>query len=168
MDNKKDAEKREIEDAKRKASEIVKEAEDCAREIHVASLLYVDEMLEQISLAAKSARESIEIIMDQAMEDLNQKIDRIEANKIEILEDLRKLSENGTKPIKKGNYEIKIADEWKDRIEHMLEEPEPTIINNKPEIKNEETELEEDGFKASDFDLDNEYFSWLEEKKQEH
>lgn len=67
------------------------------------------------------------------------------------------------KPAKQP-YEIKIADEWKGRVEEMLaaseeplpEEPEPL-----------ETEEEEEGFKASDFDLDAEYFSWLEENAKD-
>lgn len=64
----------------------------------------------------------------------------------------------------KQPFEIKIADEWKDKIEGMvtdelsyeepIEEPEP-----------EEEEAEE-GFRAEDFDLDGEYFDWLNEKKE--
>lgn len=67
------------------------------------------------------------------------------------------------KPAKQP-YEIKIADEWKGRVEEMLaasEEPLP----EEPEPP--ETEGEEEGFKASDFDLDAEYFSWLEENAKD-
>lgn len=166
MDNKRDVEQKELEEAKKKASEIIKEAEDCAREIHSASLLYVDEMLEQITLATKSAKQSIEIIMNQAVDDLNQKMKRIEENKLEILKDLRELSEDGTIPIRKVNYEIKVSDEWKNQVDHMFDEP--SIPYEKETVENETMELEEedDRFKATDFDLDNEYFTWLEEKEK--
>lgn len=66
------------------------------------------------------------------------------------------------KPAKQP-FEIKIADEWKDRVEEMLtEEPyyeEPPIEESMPEV-------EEEGFKAEDFDLDGEYFDWLNEKTE--
>ncbi|MFA9465372.1 MAG: hypothetical protein ACERKN_13890 [Velocimicrobium sp.] len=197
MKNEQDVGKKEIEDAKKKAEDIVKEAEEYAREVQGASLLYVDDMLVEVSLAAKRAKESIRIIMQQAMEDFDQKIDIIESNQKELLEDLRELSENGTRPIKKAMYEIKIdeayipkkaydikindgiekriesiksqkqpiqikiADEWKDRIQDMIEEDkkcsEVTI--------QEKTEDEvADGFQSTDFDLDEEYFNWLEKK----
>ena len=67
------------------------------------------------------------------------------------------------KPVKAA-YEIKIADEWKSRVDEMLaaaEEP----LQDEPRLPELEEE-EEEGFKASDFDLDGEYFSWLEENKK--
>ncbi len=203
MKNEQDNEKleiKEIKEAKMEAAAIVKEAEEYAREIHGASLEYVDDMLAEVSLAAKRAKESIRIIMEQVMEDIEQKINIIEANQKEILEDLRDFSENGSRPIKRANYEIKIdenyipkqayqikikdgkeekvetvkpakqpfeikiADDWKDRIEHMLEEQ--NKLYSDPEIKQEEKDSEEDSYKASDFDLDREYFNWLEDNKQ--
>lgn len=76
----------------------------------------------------------------------------------------------------KADYEIKIADEWKERIESMLaaanepmfDELEPKAV---PEITVKEEGKgqapDEDGeeiFHAEDFNLDDEYFQWLEEK----
>ena len=61
-------------------------------------------------------------------------------------------------------YEIKIADEWKGRVEEMLNESQETLIEEPTPQKIEEEE--EEGFKASDFDLDAEYFSWLQEEEQ--
>lgn len=193
-------EPKEVQEAKEKAALIIKQAEDCAREIHGASLEYVDDMLAEVSLAAKRAKESIRIIMEQALEDIDRKIDMIETNQKEILEDLREISENGSRPVRRADYdikidesyipkqaydikisdgkeervesirpakqpfEIKIADEWKGRIEHMLDEQnnlhteEP--IKEEPEVD----ETDDDGFKASDFDLDAEYFNWLSDQ----
>ncbi len=200
MGNEKNIGKKEIEEAKKEAAAIIKEAEECAREIHGASLEYVDEMLAEVSLAAKRAKESIRIIMEQAMEDLDLKINIIEANQKEILEDLRDFSQNGSRPIRRANYEIKIdenylpkqeyqikiqdgkeekretirpakqpfeikiADDWKDRIEHMLEEQ--NKLYSEPEIKKEEKEPEDTSYKTSDFDLDGEYFNWLKDNKK--
>ncbi len=64
----------------------------------------------------------------------------------------------------KASYEIKVSDAWKQRVEETTaasqnSEPEETKIPF-------EEEEEEEGFKASDFDLDAEYFAWLEEEKR--
>lgn len=203
MKKEQEDEKKIIEDAKAEAAAIIRQAEECAREIHAASLQYVDDMLLEISLAAKRAKENMRIIMEQVLEDLDQKIDIIESNKIEIFEDLKDFTENGTRPIRKAHYEIKvdesyipkqsyrikmtdgreeqvetvkpakqpfeikIADEWKGRIEQLAVEQNQFCAE--PEIKTEEKDAEpeavEEGFQAADFDLDREYFNWLEDKK---
>lgn len=60
-------------------------------------------------------------------------------------------------------YEIKVADKWKQRVDEMTAVLEHSLLEQ-PKLP--EIELEEEGFKASDFDLDAEYFAWLEEEKQ--
>ncbi len=63
---------------------------------------------------------------------------------------------------RKASYEVKVADEWKERVDAMLAAAnEPYIEESLPEPEEEEGE-----YKASDFDLDSEYFSWLEEKEE--
>lgn len=67
------------------------------------------------------------------------------------------------KPAKQP-FEIKIADEWKDRINEMLSEEayyEEPVIEPEPEPEEEEA-----AFSADDFDLDGEYFNWLNEQKE--
>lgn len=71
------------------------------------------------------------------------------------------------KPAKQP-YEIKIADEWKDRIAKMEEEQERFLREPKAEkVPEPEKPVEEpeEGFQADDFDLDAEYFSWLSEEE---
>lgn len=201
MNREQEDEKKIIEDAKKEAAEIIRQAEECAREIHGASLQYVDDMLLEISLAAKRAKENIRIIMEQVLEDLDQKIDIIESNKFEIYEDLKEFTENGTRPIRKANYEIKIdenyiakqgyqikitdgkeehietikpakqpfeikiANEWRGRIEQMLEEQNQLSAVMEEKAAEPEPEEIEDSFQAADFDLDLEYFNWLEDKE---
>lgn len=178
--------------AKKQAEAIIKEALEFQDQVRGASLLYVDDMLAEVSLVAKRAKESIRIIMQQALEDFDQKIDMIECNQKEILEDLRELSENGTRPIRKADYdirvdeayqkkvaydikihkedgiqtesvkpakqpyEIKVAKEWQARVAKLEEEPE------QPVIEKIEEDSDNTGFQTSDFDLDQEYFEWLE------
>lgn len=61
-------------------------------------------------------------------------------------------------------YEIKVSDKWKQRVDEMTQVSENSLLE---EPKLPEIELdEEEGFKASDFDLDAEYFAWLEEEKK--
>lgn len=102
-----------VREAKKQAEMILRQAEENAREIHGSSLFYVDDMLAEVSLAAKRARESVRIIMEQTMEDLNRTIDIIEANQKEILEDLREMSENGNRPVRRADYEIKIDENYR-------------------------------------------------------
>lgn len=199
MKNEQEMEKKIIEEAQRKADAIIKNAQECANEIYGASLLYVDDMLTEVGLAAKKARASVTIIMNQVLEDLDRSINIIEDNKNEILKDLNELSENGTRPIVKANYEIKIddfyvpkqaydvkitdgvneetehykpakqpfeikvAEEWKSQVEEMNLEPLPVL--DLSGIIEEEKEEEKEGYSSSDFDLDSEYFNWLEENK---
>lgn len=195
------SEKQMIEAAKKRADEIIKEAEEAARTIYASSLEYVDDMLAEVELVALRAKENMRLQSEAMLEEFDTRIDTIGQHKQELLELLQELSANGQRPMKKASYnikvdeayiprkqsyevkshdadganvevhkaakatyEIKIADEWKDRVEEMLaasKEPlpeEPEL----PEIDDEE----EEGFKASDFDLDGEYFSWLEESEK--
>ncbi len=196
------SEKQIIEDAKKRADTIVREAEEAARVIYASSLEYVDDMLAEVQLIAMRAKENMRIQNEMMMGEFDSRINMIEEHKQQLLEMLQSLSENGQRPMKKASYnikvdeaymprkqeyavktkgaageglevhkpakaayEIKIADEWKERVESMLEaskEPFP----EEPELPEPEQEEEEEGFKASDFDLDGEYFSWLEEESQ--
>lgn len=64
----------------------------------------------------------------------------------------------------KASYEIKIADEWKERVESMLEEankPLEELLPPQPEEEEPEGE-----YSAADFNLDEEYFNWLEEQEK--
>lgn len=61
-------------------------------------------------------------------------------------------------------YEIKIADEWKERVESMLTEAKEEFKEPLPP-EPEEEEIEGQ-FSAEDFNLDEEYFNWLEEKEE--
>ncbi|MEG2774058.1 MAG: hypothetical protein RR906_01480, partial [Acetivibrio sp.] len=87
-------------------------------------------------------------------------------------------------------FEIKVADEWKDRVETMLEEQnlllseavEDMTKDLQQEEDGETDEIEEiegieeieekgnsediEGFKPEDFDLDEEYFMWLSETEK--
>lgn len=202
-DEQSQSEKQIINDAKKRADAIVKEAEEAARIIYASSLEYVDDMLAEVQLIALRAKENMRIQNEVMMEEFDSRINLIEEHKQQLLEMLQSLSENGQRPIKKASYnikvdeaylprkqeyavktkgaagegvevhkpakaayEIKIADEWKDRVEAMLESSGEPIPEEPESPKVEETEEEEEGFKASDFDLDGEYFSWLEEEKQ--
>ncbi len=197
----KQSEKQIIDDAKKRADAIVKEAEEAARTIYASSLEYVDDMLAEVELIALRAKESMRIQSEAMMEEFDSHINLIEQHKQELLGQLQELSENGQRPMKKASYdikideayiprkqsyevktkgaagegvevhkpakaayEIKIADEWKDRVEAMLE---GTDNNFQEELElPEPEEEEEEGFKASDFDLDGEYFSWLEDGEE--
>ena len=200
-DEQSQSEKQIINDAKKRADAIVKEAEEAARIIYASSLEYVDDMLAEVQLIALRAKENMRIQNEVMMEEFDSRINLIEEHKQQLLEMLQSLSENGQRPIKKASYnikvdeaylprkqeyavktkgaagegvevhkpakaayEIKIADEWKDRVEAMLDSSGEPIPEEPESPKVEETE--EEGFKASDFDLDGEYFSWLEEEKQ--
>lgn len=195
-----DARKQESEellsDAKRRAQQIIKDAEDEARALYGASLEYVDDMLSEVSLMVLRAKEDMRKQCDALLAEFDKRAECVNEQKNTILEQINLMSQNGQRPVKKAKYEIKvdeayfpkqeytvksndssgeksqtykpakqpyeikIADEWKDRIESMLDEPlpyeEPIIEQPEPE------EEEEDGYKASDFDLDAEYFSWLD------
>lgn len=193
-------EKQIIDEAKKRADAIIKEAEENARIIYVSSLEYVDDMLAEVELVALRAKESMRIQNEMTMGELDSRINLIREHKHQLLEMLQALSENGQRPMKKASYnirideeylskkqgytvklkgsagdgseahkpakmpyEIKIADEWKGRVEEMLDESQMPLIEEPISQKNEEEE--EEGFKASDFDLDAEYFSWLQEEK---
>lgn len=195
-------EKQMIDDAKKRADAIIKEAEEAARIIYASSLEYVDDMLAEVQLITLRAKESMRIQSEVMMEEFDSRISIVEEHKQQLLEMLQSLSENGQRPIKKASYnikvdeaylprkkeyavrtkgaageglevhkpakaayEIKIADEWKDRVEAMLENSGELIPEEPESPKADEAEEEEDGFKASDFDLDGEYFSWLEEEE---
>lgn len=195
------SEKQIIDEAKKRADAIIKEAEETARIIYVSSLEYVDDMLAEVELVALRAKESMRIQNETAMGELDSRINLIGEHKQQLLEMLQALSENGQRPMKKASYniridetylpkkqgytvklkgsagdssevhkpakmpyEIKIADEWKGRVEEMLNESQETLIEEPIPQKIEEEE--EEGFKASDFDLDAEYFSWLQEEEQ--
>lgn len=193
-------EKQIIDEAKKKADRIVKEAEETARIIYASSLEYVDDMLAEVELIALRAKESMRIQSEAMLEEFDMRINIIEQHKQELLVQLQELSANGQRPIKKASYdikideayiprkqgyevkmnnaggqsveahrpakqpyEIKIADEWKGRVEEILaasQEPLPEEAEF-PDFDEEE----EEGFKASDFDLDAEYFAWLEEER---
>ncbi len=202
-DEQSQSEKQIIDDAKKRADAIIKEAEEVARVIYVSSLEYVDDMLAEVQLIALRAKESMRIQNEVMMEEFDSRINIVEEHKQQLLEMLQSLSENGQRPMKKASYnikvdeaylprkqeyavrtkgaageglevhkpakaayEIKIADEWKDRVEAMLENSGELIPEEPEPPKVEVTEEEEEGFKASDFDLDGEYFSWLEEEAQ--
>ncbi len=194
-------EKQIIEDAKQRADEIVKEAEDIARTIYAASLEYVDDMLAEVELVALRAKESMRIQHEFMIEEFNTQINIIGQHKKELLSQLQELSLNGQRTIKKATYnikidesyiprkqsyavkssgangetvevhksdraayEIKVSDKWKQRVDEMTATLESSSLE---EPKLPEIELEEEeGFKASDFDLDAEYFAWLEEEKK--
>ena len=196
-----DARKKESEellsDAKKKAAQIIKDAEDEARAVYGASLEYVDDMLSEVSLVVLRAKEEMKKYCEELLLEFDRKAERIDEQKNTIMEQLKVASENGNRPVKKVNYEIKvdesyfpkreytvksndgsgvktetykpakqpfeikIADEWKDRIESMLMEEQQY---EEPVIEEPEPEEEEEGYQASDFDLDAEYFSWLNEQ----
>lgn len=199
----KEIEKQIIKNARKKAEQIIAEAEEVSRQIYGSSLEYVDDMLAEVNIAALRAKENMRAAMEQMLEEFDIKISMIEQNKTEIIEQLREMSEEGTRPVKKAQYEIKIdeayipkqsfeiktavdgevkreevhksakqsfeikiADEWKERIESM------SAITGKPEplpepepVKEAEPE-EEGGYSPDDFDLDSEYFAWLAEDKK--
>ncbi|MCR5792768.1 MAG: hypothetical protein K6G65_06335 [Lachnospiraceae bacterium] len=190
-----------MEDAKKKAAKIVAEAEECAREIYGSSLQYVDDMLSEVSIIAQRAKESMRKECEDMLELMQIRIDTIEQNRQELLEQLQQVTENNEKPLHKerpqikvdesygarrkayevkiqdgaetkveahkpakASYEIKIADEWKDRVEAMMNEAnEPYIPEPEPEPEPEE---DDGNFKSSDFDLDGEYFAWLDENEE--
>ncbi len=175
-------EKQIIEEAEKKAAQIIKDAEAKVEEIYRASLEYVDDMLTEVNIATLRAKESIRELMEAVLEDFDSKVDSIEKDKLELIEQLRAVNENYGRPVKQSNYkiridkayiekqsvkkqpfEIKIAEEWKDRIDSMLKEREGGVFLEEPSKLPEEEEEPEEGFKASDFDLDNEYFMWKEE-----
>lgn len=193
MENQK--EKQIIEDAKKQADSMIREAEEAARTIYASSLEYVDDMLIEVELITLRAKENMRIQSQAMLEEFDTHVNLIEQHKQELLDMLHELSENRQGPLKKASYdikideayiprkqvyavkindaggeraeihkpakqsyEIKIADEWKGRAEEALAASEELF----PEPDEEEAE----GFKASDFDLDGEYFTWLEEKKK--
>lgn len=159
------------EEAKKEAARIIAEAREVAREIYGASLEYVDDMLSEVNLIVLRSKEMMRLQMESMMEEFDGKLDLLSGHKQEIFELLQEHTEEGKQPITKGqyeirvdkpvkaSYEIKIAEEWKERVENMFpEEPEP------PQEKEEE---KEGVYSAEDFNLDEEYFSWLEEQKKE-
>ena len=195
------SEKQIIDEAKKRADAIIKEAEEAARIIYVSSLEYVDDMLAEVELVVLRAKENMRIQNEVMMEEFDSRINLIGDHKQQLLEMLQALSENGQRPTKKASYsirvddtylpkkqgytvktkgaagegeqvhkpakaayEIKIADEWKGRVEEMLNESQKPVLEETKPVEVEEEE--EEGFKASDFDLDAEYFSWLEEEKK--
>lgn len=196
-------EKQIIKNARKKAEQIIVEAEEVSRQIYASSLEYVDDMLTEVNIAALRAKENMRMAMEQMLEEFDIKISIIEQNKTEILEQLREMSENGNRPVKKAQYEIKIdeayipkqsfqiktgidgeekkeevhrsakqsfeikiADEWKDRIESLSAITQEPEIIKPPEPEIEPEPEEEEGFRAEDFDLDSEYFAWLEEDRK--
>lgn len=189
-----------ITDAKKRAAEIIKEAEEAARTIYASSLEYVDDMLAEVELVVLRAKENMRLQSEIMLLDFDARIDTINQHKQELLELLQEVSANGQRPMKKASYnikidedymprkqsyevksytvngesrelhksakasyEIKIADEWKSRVDEMLAASEEPLLEE-PNL--DVPEEEEEGFKASDFDLDGEYFSWLEETKK--
>ena len=195
------SEKQIIDEAKKRADAIIKEAEEIARIIYVSSLEYVDDMLAEVELVVLRAKESMRIQNEVMMEEFDSRINLVGEHKQQLLEMLQALSENGQRPTKKASYnikideaylprkqaytvktkgsagegvevhkpakmpyEIKIADEWKGRVEEMLNESQKPVLEETKPVEVEEEE--EEGFKASDFDLDAEYFSWLKEEQQ--
>ena len=136
---------------------------------------YCDELLLEFDQKAERIEEHKNIIMEQlkvASENGNRPVKKA---KYDIKVDEAYLpkqeyvvkANDGTgekletyKPAKQP-YEIKVAEEWKDKIETMLSE-EP--IYEEPVVEEPEPEEEEEGYQAGDFDLDAEYFSWLNEE----
>ena len=61
-------------------------------------------------------------------------------------------------------YKIKVSDRWKQKVDEVTQVSKYSLLEESklPKVEVEE----EDGFKASDFDLDAEYFAWLEEEKK--
>lgn len=192
-----------IQEAKEEAARIIKEAEDVAGAIYGASLEYADDMLSEVNLTILRGKELMRLQMESILEEFDAKADILAGHKQELLELLQEHTNQGAKPIKKSQYEIKIdesympkkagyevkikdgaetkveahkpakaayeikiADEWKDRIENMLE-AELVSIMKEPEPEPEpEEEAAEGEYSAEDFDLDGEYFNWLEEKEE--
>lgn len=190
-----------IKEAKKEAARIIKEAEDTAEQIYGSSLEYLDDMLSEVNLIVLRSKELMRLQMESMMEEFDSKLDILAGHKEELLELLHEHTNAGEKPVKKGQYEIKIdesylprktgyevklktggetkveehkpakaayeikiADEWKDRVENMLAASEtPAFEEPEPEPLQEE---DEEGFKASDFNLDDEYFSWLQEQEK--
>ncbi len=190
---------REIREAKEEAARIIREAENVAREIYGASLEYVDDMLSEVNLAVLRSKEQMRRQMEEMLAEFDAKLDIISGNKQELLELLREHTKEGTQPIKKGLYEIKVdeeyvpkrtsyevkiqdgtktkvevhkparegfevkvADAWRERVEDMLAAEEEDYIEEPvPELEEKEPE---GGYRAEDFDLDEEYFAWLEEQ----
>ncbi|KSV59339.1 hypothetical protein [Acetivibrio ethanolgignens] len=153
-----------IKEAREEAARIVKEAEDTARQIYGSSLEYVDDMLSEVNLIVLRSKELMRLQMESMLEEFDAKIDLLSGHKEELLELLREHTEEGRQPIKKGQYEIKIADEWKERVEGMLEganRPLEELLPQQPEEEEPEGE-----YSAADFNLDEEYFNWLEEQER--
>lgn len=177
-----DIEKQIIEDAKKRASQIINEAEETVNQIYRSSLEYVEDMLTEVNTISLRAKDSIRILMESMLEEYDSEIDQIEQDKIELIKLLNEVRGNGRRSIKKENnrikskkahiqkqtakkpsYEIKIAEEWKDRIEQMMNEQESEFLESSAAIIEEEEP--DEYFKASDFNLDSEYFEWLKEKE---
>lgn len=189
-----------IKEAKEEAARIIKEAENTAEQIYGSSLEYLDDMLSEVNLIVLRSKELVRLQMESMMEEFDSKLDILAGHKQELLELLQEHTQGGQQPVKKGQYEIKIdedylarktgydvkirngaetkveshkpakaayeikiAPEWKERIDSMLAAgSEPVFEEPEPEPE----EDDEDGFKASDFNLDDEYFSWLEEQEE--
>lgn len=193
-------EERILREAKEEGARIIKEAEDVAREIYGSSLEYVDDMLSEVNLIVLRGKEMMSAQMESILEEFDAKLDLISGHKQELLELLQEHTGEGQKPIKKGqyeikvnedyfpqktgyevkikngletktevhkpakaSYEIKIADEWKERVESMLEEAGRPL--EEPLLPEPEQEPEGE-YSAADFNLDEEYFNWLEEQEK--
>ena len=111
-DEQSQSERQIIEDAKKRADAIIKEAEETARIIYVSSLEYVDDMLAEVKLITLRAKESMRIQNEMMMDEFNTRINLVEQHKLELLEQLQELSEDGQRPMKKASYNIRIDETY--------------------------------------------------------
>lgn len=156
--------KKEIRDAKEEAARIIREAEEAARQIYGASLEYVDDMLSEVNLLVLRNKELMRQQMNQTLEEFDAKLELMSSHKMELLELLREHTKDGTQPIQKGQYEIKVNEAYFPKEPSHVPPQQEIYAKPKPEPEPEERVVGR--FTAEDFDLDAEYFEWLREREE--
>lgn len=158
-----------LEEAKAEAAKILQEAKEGARQIYGASLEYAEDMLSEVNLIVLRGKELMRQQMEATLAEFDAKLDLLAGHKEELFTLLAEHTKEGEEPIKKAVYEIKVDEAYLPKEE----------AKSLYEIKIEDGEKKESGedfdnedlegaYKASDFDLDGEYFAWLEEKENKH
>lgn len=116
-------EKQIIKNAKKQAEKIIMDAQMSADATYASSLQYVDDMLSELNLVTLRAKDSMKKMMEELLEQFDKEIDMIHQNKLEILEDLRDMSENNRQRLSRPQYEIKINEAYFQRRPYEIQVP---------------------------------------------
>ncbi|MBP5159972.1 MAG: hypothetical protein ILP10_06690 [Lachnospiraceae bacterium] len=195
-------------DFEKQQADFIDKTRKRAEEINAASLMYTDNMLDDVKGVISSAREKIQAELNSVTERLNDLCDTIGANKKDVMEKIRELKdseryeklleEEREKMSEKADaeggedeaesvsdkpshvpYEIKIHDPGdtgvtmfgKKRAPKKTKEEKQKILEEMKvhEEPSDDTPPDVGGrhYNSDDFDLDREYFEFVEEKEKE-